>query len=100
MSSSRFHLVLGVHPSGVTPRARYSRTDVSAEGIGGNTAIFNLLDSVLLEPLPYPQPDQLVQIFERNPEFSEARGIPYADLPVSAQNYQMDRPGFAGGQVT
>lgn len=59
-----------------------------ALGIGGNTAIFGLLDSVLLEPLPYPQAGELVQVFERNPEFSAERGIAYVDLPVSAQNYQ------------
>jgi putative ABC transport system permease protein len=59
-----------------------------ALGIGGNTAIFSLLNSVLLEPLPYPQPDRLVQIFERNPEVSAERGMAYTDLPVSAHNYQ------------
>ena len=30
--------------------------------IGVNTAIFSLIDAVLVEPLPYPQPDRLVQI--------------------------------------
>jgi putative ABC transport system permease protein len=33
-------------------------------GIGANTAIFSLIDSVLLKPLPYPRADRLVEIFQ------------------------------------
>jgi predicted permease len=38
-----------------------------AVGIGANTAIFSVIHSVLMEPLPYPHPEQLVQIFETFP---------------------------------
>jgi len=34
-----------------------------ALGIGANSAIFTVVNSVLLHPLPFPQPDQICQIY-------------------------------------
>jgi predicted permease len=39
-----------------------------ALGIGANTAIFSVIDTVLLKPLPYPDPSRIVQILLSSPQ--------------------------------
>jgi len=53
-----------------------------AIGIGASTAIFSVVDTVLLRPLPYRQPDQLVTITETLP------GMSADEVGVSAGEYQ------------
>ncbi|HET9839202.1 MAG TPA: ABC transporter permease [Candidatus Angelobacter sp.] len=43
-----------------------------ALGIGANTAIFSVVNGVLISPLPYHHPEQLVSIFQRIPNFENA----------------------------
>jgi len=52
-----------------------------AIGIGANTAIFSLINAVLLRPLAYEDPDRLVLVWESAPFF----GI--RDSPVAPANY-------------
>src|SRR6266550_6909893 len=54
---------------------------VIALGIGANTAMFSVIDAVILKPLPYADPDRLVMLWETRPD----RGV--ADNVVSAANY-------------
>src|SRR5215472_6059198 len=52
-----------------------------ALGIGANTAMFSVIDAVLLRPLPYPDSDNLVQIYETDSSHGTIRG------PVSPYNF-------------
>ena len=49
-----------------------------ALGIGANTAIFSVVNAVLLRPLPFPNPEQLVALFERDPKVGYDQNFPAA----------------------
>jgi putative ABC transport system permease protein len=52
-------------------------------GLGTTTAIFSLVNGVLLNPLPYPEADRLVSIREMMPKIAHL----YPSLPVNAAHF-------------
>ena len=51
-------------------------------GVGASTTIFSVVNAVMLEPLPYREPDRLVRLWESNP------GGGLTEVPVSVPNFQ------------
>ena len=44
-------------------------------GIGGATAVFSVVQAVLLAPLPYEEPGQLVRFYQQNPDQPDTRSV-------------------------
>ncbi len=62
-----------------------------ALGIGANTAIFSVIHAVLLNPLPYNDPDRIVLLLESNP----SRGFPqFAVSPPNYMDWKKDSTSF------
>jgi putative ABC transport system permease protein len=69
-----------------------------ALGIGGNSAIFSLVNAVLLHPLPYADPNRLVMVFETEPELEKApvTGPDYLDWKEQSSVFETMAAGTEG----
>ncbi|MCY1065024.1 ABC transporter permease [Nannocystis sp. RBIL2] len=67
-----------------------------AFAIGANTAIFSAINLMLLRPLPYDEPEELVVVLENRPEF-ERMAVPYQNfLDYRARNSTLSGLGTTG----
>jgi putative ABC transport system permease protein len=69
MEELRINLLFGLRMIRKSPGFACVAILTLALGIGGNTAMFSFVDGVLLKPLPYPQPEQIVQVWEKPPKY-------------------------------
>jgi len=72
-----------------------------ALGIGANTAIFSVVNAVILRPLPYKNPDRLVSLWENVPVRGRWRVTPANYLDWKKQNTTFaDMAAFGAGSMT
>lgn len=66
-------------------------TLILALGIGANVAVFSVVNTLLLRPLPFPEARQLVRIVEKNPKSGESSKTYTAD---ATQDFQQQNRSF------
>jgi putative ABC transport system permease protein len=64
-----------------------------AVGIGANTAIFRVVNGILLKPLAYPHPDELVAVWLAAP------GLNIKDLSLGPSDYFIFRKQTASSKT-
>src|SRR5260370_32274569 len=61
-----------------------------ALSIGANSAIFSVIDGVLLKPLPYPQAERIARVFYRSTSYAKFPVSPWDFLDFRGRNHSFD----------
>ena len=83
-------LQYGVRTLRKTPSFTVVAVLTLALGIGANAALFSVVNGVLLNPLPFPQPDRLITLHESKPNFDRG-SISYPNF----RDWQKDNHTFS-----
>jgi putative ABC transport system permease protein len=74
-----------------------------AVGIGANTAIFSVASALLLKPLPYPEPDRLVILWNRSPGLGIAQDwfstAQYFDVRTAAASLEQTAIAYGANET-
>ena len=72
-----------------------------AIGIGANSAIFSVVDALLLRPLPYPKPDRLAAVWLHSPAIGILRDWPSPGeyIDVQRENHSFEQMALAQSRM-
>jgi putative ABC transport system permease protein len=99
----RNDLIFAIRQLKGSPAFTLVATLTLALGIGGNSAIFALVDATLLRPMPFGDPDRLVSIWEKTATIPRSYGSPLNMFDWEARSHTFEKvAGFTpsvGGMV-
>ena len=78
-----------------SPSFTFAAVAALALGIGVNTAIFSVVDAVLLKPVPFPDPDRLVFFMNTSPQGQGSNASPAMFGPRRKNLWPLARQAFA-----